>query len=363
MRKLTNTNSHLPNLKPQDVEDTVLMQTLYRACSTKRPSGSIEEAKFAAWMAVTFNASMIDEAGNIHFDRRKNGERTLWTAHTDTVHYTAGPNRIKVDGKFWKANQDVLGADDGAGCALIAHMLERGVPGYFCLFRSEECGGQGSKWLAENMPELLEEFDRAIAFDRAGYYDVITHQAGTRCCSDEFALALADQLTDQGLMFVHASEGVYTDTAEFTELIAECTNLSVGYFHQHSNEEIQDVEFLKELADVLCVVDWESLPVKRSCNVPDIGWYKYGINSCKGLSEALHNDDLGLSKALTKAILGDSYDDLGKLLSMISGYLVTVPLKSEATDSLLDAALTSLADDAEPYLVASDLCDIFNWSK
>ncbi len=83
MRKLTNTNSHLPNLKPQDVECTILMQTLYRACSTKRPSGSIEEAKFAAWMAVTFNASMIDEAGNIHFDRRKT-ENELYGLHTQT---------------------------------------------------------------------------------------------------------------------------------------------------------------------------------------------------------------------------------------------------------------------------------------
>ncbi len=279
------------------------------------------------------------------------------------MHYTAGHNRIKVDGKFWKADQDVLGADDGAGCALIAHMLERDVPGYFCLFRSEEAGGVGSKWLAENMPELLEEFDRAIAFDRAGYYDVITHQAGTRCCSDEFALALADQLTDQGLMFVPSTEGVYTDTAEFTELIPCCTNLSVGYFHQHSDEESQDVEFLKQLADVLCLLDWESLPVKRSTEAPALSLYKYGINSCKGLVEAAHNDDIGLSKALTKALLGDSYDDLGKLLAMISGYPVTVPLKSDATDNLLDAALASLADDAEPYLVASDLCDLFNWSK
>lgn len=241
-----------------------LMTVLAAALTTKRPHGGTGDARFAAYLATQFGgATLIDGHGNLHFDRRSAGERTMFTSHTDTVHHTDGRNKVRIDGNFWRAEGDVLGADDGAGIALMAHMMEAGVPGYYVFFRGEECGGLGSTWLADNMTDLLREFDRAVAFDRAGYYDVITHQSGGRCCSDEFADALATQLADAGLLFAPCDSGVYTDTAEFTHDIPECTNLSVGYKAQHSNREEQDVAFLRDLADALVKVNWEQLPTKR----------------------------------------------------------------------------------------------------
>lgn len=242
----------------------VLNTTLHMALSLKRPHGSTEEAVLATYMAQRHYLTMIDGAGNLHFDLRSSKEnRTLFTAHTDTVHRDGGVNTYRIDGKFWRGDGDCLGADDGAGVALLAHMMSERVPGYYILFRGEECGGIGSSWLAENMPDLLAEFDRAVAFDRAGYYDVITHQSGGRCCSDKFADALANQLADAGLMYAPCDGGVYTDTAEFVDLIPECTNLSVGYKHQHSEREEQDVEFLGYLAEAVCKVQWDNLPVDR----------------------------------------------------------------------------------------------------
>ena len=268
--------SHLPQLRLDDLPSNVLMQTLGHALLLRRDHGSQTEAQFVAWLANRLPVSMIDGAGNVHVDRRIGPtSRTLFTAHTDTVHHSGGPNSVRIDGTFWRADGAALGADDGAGVALMCHMIERGVPGYYIFFRGEECGGVGSSWLAENMEGLLEEFDRAVAFDRAGYHDVITHQSGGRCCSNEFAEELSRQMTadDFSMAYAPCDGGVYTDTAEFIRIIPECTNLSVGYKNQHGEWEEQDVAFLVQMAQQLVQVDWDSLPVERN---PKVYESRYG---------------------------------------------------------------------------------------
>jgi hypothetical protein len=263
-------HAHLPVVTELDVPSTILMQTLYRALSVRRSGGGTEEAKFVAWLANRLPVTMIDEAGNIHVDTRQGPhQRTMFTSHTDTVHHKSGRNEIRLDASDpsavkWRAgNGAALGADDGAGVALMLHMLDNGVPGYYIFFRGEESGGTGSSWLADNT--VIADIDRCISLDRAGYMDVITHQGGRRCCSDTFALALSQALTadDLSVAYVPDDTGVFTDSANLTELIAECTNLSVGYKHQHGDSEWQDVSFLPKLAAALVNVDWEALPVER----------------------------------------------------------------------------------------------------
>ena len=342
------------------MKNNVLLETLHRACSVKRPAGGVGESKLAAYTAVEFKATMIDGAGNIHFDRRVNGERSLFCAHLDAVHHQEGPNTIKQDGRFWRASGDVLGADDGAGVALIAHMLYTGVSGYFVLFRSEETGGLGSKWLADNMPDLLMQFDRAIAFDRAGYYDVITHQAGVRCCSDEFADALAQQLSfeESSLMFMPSDAGVYTDTAEFTELIPCCTNLSVGYFLQHSTDEHQDVEFLQKLAEVLCLVDWEALPVKRDpAENEDLwaGWAEYGVTEAH---KNLGPEELALFQVLSSALTEDNlHPVIQQVRDLLDDYVYTYK-SSAISEEVLDDCISALLGGFTAYDVALDIQEI-----
>lgn len=256
---------NLPILNTDDLPPTALMQTLGKALTMKRDAGSMTEASFVAWLVNRLPVTMIDEAGNIHVDLTTDPtHRTMFTAHTDTVHSSGGVNTVRVDGKFWRADKgSCLGADDGAGVALLAHLIERQVPGYYVFFRSEECGGIGSKWLAQNMKALFSGFDRAVAFDRAGYADVITHQGFGRCASDAFAEALAAQLSTDTNWFLPDDTGVYTDTAEFVRLVPECTNVSVGYKRQHGDNEWQDVEFLTALAAQLVQVKWDELPTKR----------------------------------------------------------------------------------------------------
>lgn len=213
--------------------------------------------------------------------------KTIFSSHVDTCHRTSGRQVLAYDVESSliykstnKEDRECLGADNGAGIFLMLEMIYSGIPGVYVFHRGEECGGIGSRWLAKQHPEFLRQFDRAIAFDRAGTTDVITHQAMGRCCSDEFAEALALKLNlTHELEFKPSPDGVFTDTANYVELIPECSNLSVGYAMQHGPDEYQDVEFLLKLRDSLLNVDWESLPTVRDPSKIESGfnWYSEGL--------------------------------------------------------------------------------------
>lgn len=246
-----------------------LLKDLREACSLKRSHGSLTEATYVASLAKRLGPTMIDGAGNLHFDRREDHSRTLFVAHTDTVATGEGANPIVYDGDWWcSAPNSTLGADDGAGIALLLHLMRNKVPGYYIFCRCEERGGDGSRYIASEHEELLEQFDRAIAFDRKGVSSVITHQ-GSRCCSDEFGEALAEALSTDELLYATDPTGVFTDTANFTEYIAECTNISCAYEKEHSDKERLNVRHLKMLAAQIVRIDWEALPVVRSTIVEE----------------------------------------------------------------------------------------------
>lgn len=273
--------SHMSVLNPRGATSSMFMQVLTKALTTRRGAGTVSEAKFCAWLAVTLGATMIDEAGNIHVDTRTDPatQRTLFTAHTDTCARGDGDNvvRVSADGTMWYADtetKECLGADDGAGIALMAGMIAAGVKAYFLFPRGEEVGGVGSSWLAKEMPKLFKQFDRAIAFDRADYTEVITHQGGERGASDECGAALAAALSSvrDDVMYMPSDAGVYTDTKEFFDLVPECFNIGVGYKHQHGSREQQDVAYLAKLHEVVCAVNWDALPTKRDPSVYDSKW-------------------------------------------------------------------------------------------
>lgn len=213
--------------------------------------------------------------------------RTLFTSHLDTVHADELAQNLPVFDPhlelIYKQDKECLGADCGTGVWLMYRMIEANVPGTYMFTMGEEHGGVGARWVAENCIEFLKGFDRAVAFDRAGTTDVITHQAGTRCCSDIFATALSDAL---GLDYVPHSGGIYTDTAEFTEVIPECTNISVGYDMQHSGMETQDTQFLRVLLPRLLAVNWEALPTTRDPKAKEI-WRGFDEGEYKSLDEVL----------------------------------------------------------------------------
>lgn len=300
--------SKLPALKMSDLPKNTFMRTLGQAVMLKRPHGSATEAGFVAWLCNRLPVSMIDGSGNMHVDMRTEpAHRTMFTAHTDTVHHVGGSNIVRIDGRFWRADKgSALGADDGAGVALLCHMIEANVPGYYVFFRGEECGGIGSRWLAEEMSELFDNIDRAVAFDRGGYCDVITHQSGGRCCSNEFGQALASALTTELDWYLPSDHGVYTDTAEFVNLVPECTNISVGYKNQHGDREELDVEFVQRLAQQVLKVQWDELPVMRNTQLVTSPSY-FGCFGSKDF--ILGADETKVMDAIENALSG-SYTEL-----------------------------------------------------
>ena len=267
--------------KPQPI----IVRTLERALSRKRPHKTHEVSNFTAWLFEHLPAELksftfVDGAGNLHIDNRQSQYRhskTLFIAHVDTVHKDTGVNLIKKTQTHWYANGAPLGADDGAGCAMLMHLIHSGVNGYYIFSQGEECGGIGAKFIASNYIDLLKQFDRAIAFDRKGIDSVISHQGMGRCASDTFCQALAGQLNmhNDNLMYSPDDTGVYTDTAEFVDDIPECTNISVGYYNEHGDRENLDIVHFAALAIAASKVDWESLPVDRDPTVPEYKSYKY----------------------------------------------------------------------------------------
>jgi len=249
-----------------------------------RPAGTPAEEAFIAKFIVPAG-SKKDEYGNRWIWVNKSDGSTpdiMFSSHTDTVHTKGGSQKIELaDGMIFAEDSSCLGADDTAGIWLMLEMIKAKVPGVYVFHREEECGGHGSTWIAKNMGGRLKHIKAAIAFDRKGYDSVITHQAGGRCCSDAFAKSLAAQL---GGKFAPDSTGLFTDTANYTDYIGECTNLSVGYHMAHGPAEHQDVGFLMGLRDRLLEVDWSQLVCERKPGEkdPDDDWmwdftgYGYG---------------------------------------------------------------------------------------
>lgn len=186
----------------------------------------------------------------------------MYTAHTDTVHTLGGIQKLKIENDFVSAvNSNCLGADCTAGLWLMLSMIEAGVDGVYCAFAAEELGGIGSTNLVIDNPDWLDNINACISFDRYGTNSIITHQAGIRTASDEFASSLAEVL-DLSILKPD-STGLYTDSCEFADIVPECTNLSVGYDHHHTSLEKLDLHFIKILADRLCKADWSTLQVFR----------------------------------------------------------------------------------------------------
>lgn len=193
---------------------------------------------------------------------------TMFASHLDSA--TKETQNVKLI-TFEKKNikyvstdgNTILGADDKAGVTVMLYMIENKVPGLYYFFIGEEMGGLGSKNLAEIPTENLSHIKKCISFDRKGYNSIITHQMMESCCSNQFADALCEQFNKNGLSLEKDETGIFTDSANFIGLIDECTNISVGYFNEHTNKEYQNITYLEKLCKACVQIDWENLPINQ----------------------------------------------------------------------------------------------------
>jgi hypothetical protein len=212
-----------------------------------------------------------DEVGNYFIIIGES--KTMFTCHLDN--YTRKVKKVThvfyEDDKGKKVKTDgktPLGADAKAGMTIMLYMIENKVPGCYYFFIGEEpiawSGGcKGSKNIYHKKKDWFKRFDRCVAFDRKGYSSIISSQHSIKCCSKEFVDALVAEFKANGMDFKDDPTGRYTDSAVFMETIPEVTNLSCGYFNEHTNKEFLNIDFLEELCKTSTKINWEKLPIVR----------------------------------------------------------------------------------------------------
>lgn len=250
------------------------LQNLGTMLSYCRPAGSKTERAFIRDFIAPI-APQMDRAGNLY---KKIGDTPIvWSSHLDTVHHMGGKQepvlyKDNVIGLKKGSKSNCLGADDTAGVWIMLEMIKAQKPGLYVFHRGEERGGVGSSHIAKREPHRLKGMKAAIAFDRRGTTSVITHQGWERCCSAAFAVSMAAMLPEYEL----DDGGSFTDTANYTDLIGECSNLSVGYYQEHSSNEMLDVSHLFLLRKSLLDLNLEKLVFERKPGETEYkNWRRY----------------------------------------------------------------------------------------
>jgi hypothetical protein len=245
-----------------------------------------------------------DSIGNYYYEI--GNSKTLFTSHLDTackerekINHVIDGNIIKTDGTT------ILGGDNKAGCVALFYLIENNIPGAYYFFLGEEMSvdedyPHGSLLAIEEIPNYFKKFERVISFDRKEKDQFITRQLGKNCCSDEFASALINEFSKNGVNYKKDNTGYYTDSAFFADIVPEVVNLSIGVWNEHHKNEYVDISYVESVSKAAAKIDWESLPTKRQINK------KYEIDSRKNVGEFETGDDQNLFKEIF-TILDDMY--------------------------------------------------------
>lgn len=262
---------------------------------TRRAHGSTGDTNFRMWLLKHLEVSLkvkpkVSHEGCIIVQTDPKSD-TLFSCHVDTVHgpaecdgtlqdlaYDAAFGHIVLAKVEQGQTPGCLGADDGAGVYVCLKMIEAKVPGTYIFHTGEERGGIGSNALKAKESEFLDQFSRAIAFDRAvqreSSPEVIITQGGHPCASPAFGMMLASALNNCGVVFsdpwVISHGGSFTDTKVYCGIIPECVNLGVFYAQQHSPREFLDVGGLEALVQAAIKIKWDSLKATRKPASPEV---------------------------------------------------------------------------------------------
>ena len=231
-----------------------------------------------------------DTVGNYYKIIGDPKQETMFTSHLDTADRAQKITKLysmieREEEYIVTDGNSILGSDDKSGVAVMLYMMAHNVPGLYYFFIGEERGGIGSGLLSSVYEEVdyLKNIKRCVSFDRRNYHSVITQQMGRVCCSNDFGTALCEQYNKNGLNLSLDTTGIYTDSASFLDEIPECTNISVGYFNEHTGDEYQNMTYLKSLAKASIKVNWNSLPTVRKIGLDDDVIRRHGklINDLK----------------------------------------------------------------------------------
>ena len=173
----------------------------------------------------------------------------LLVAHADTVEETDYPTELLEDNDTIR-NADpeqILGADDRAGCAMVSilgSMLGHGI----FITDGEENGRIGARAVMERCPDLADEmqsrYQFMVEFDRRMSRNFKCYDVGT----DEFRkyISAKTNYRDDG-------RSSYTDICTLAKDICG-VNLATGFYNEHSTSEyLNKSDWLETLH---LAIDW-----------------------------------------------------------------------------------------------------------
>jgi hypothetical protein len=231
------------------------------------PHGS-EYLYYTGVLSKLINFPLFQQGENYYHVVGDGSSDTLFCAHLDTACSISKPVRHGFfNSTIYTRSDTLLGADDKAGVLALIALIEAKVPGTYYFFAGEEVGRKGSLAAAHSHREYFSKFKRAVTFDRRGKGSIITSQLFGECCSDMFADALIREFKSNQLKFVNDPTGSYTDTASFMKIIPECTNISIGYDHEHTDRETINIDYAYKVAMAATQIDWDDLPYDRDPTV------------------------------------------------------------------------------------------------
>ena len=293
-----------------------------------------------------------DPIGNYYKIIGDTNPKVMFTSHLDTADREQKPtNLFRANGRvdesghtfrliktgqgdehIYTDGSTILGADDKAGISVMLYMMASGVPGLYYFFIGEERGGIGSNALSGiyDQVDYLAEIRQCVSFDRRRTTSVITHQLGRQCCSNSYGQALCNELNKSGLSLSLDTTGVYTDSASFMDDIAECTNISVGYYNEHRGTEMQNISYLKRLAEASVKVNWNSLPISRKIGY-NAGLYTKHKNLITEIKKNMfgievkvvgRDDRIFINLDLEQPDMDEVYDSLIRVQTILSKYKI-----------------------------------------
>jgi hypothetical protein len=279
-----------------------------------------------------------DIVGNYYKIIGDSKPETMFTCHLDTADRQQKVTKLytteeKGDEFIITDGNSILGADDKAGTTVMLYMMANNIPGLYYFFIGEERGGIGSGLLSSVFDDVdyLKNIKRCVSFDRRNYHSVITQQLGRVCCSNEFGTALCKEYNSNGLNLSLDPTGIYTDSASFLEQIPECTNVSVGYMHEHTADEFQNISYLERLCKASVKVNWNSLPTVRKVGLDEeiVRKHKPLINDIKKYYFPLDTKVVGESGGgvsirvdLEDSNIEDIYESLTSLQVVLNKYKI-----------------------------------------
>lgn len=239
-------------LKIKIMMNVDLLKELYTIFS---PSGDTKKMRSFLKRAIKARGGDVvqDKKGNLLVTKGKADTYPCLSAHIDQVRNHTHPKDfqvLQVDnilmGWSTKLKQQCgLGADDKNGVFICLNALEKYDNIKIAFFVDEEIGCCGSS--AVDM-SFFDDCRFVIEPDRRDGYDFISCMSGVEVCSDDFIKASGFE--NFGYKF---DEGSVTDVLTLLErgLKISCLNLSCGYYHPHTDQEVTDIDELENCQNLV----------------------------------------------------------------------------------------------------------------